>query len=396
MTANAKWFDPFDPTIVVDPYPYYRRMREQDPIHWNDQIPAWFLTRHRDVVELLRDDRFSADRTRSARFTPPKPDPRRAGTSMQVLDPPEHTRLRGLVSKAFTPRMVERLKPRIEEITADLIDRLDGSGVVDLVSGLAYPLPVIVIAEMLGVPTKDRKTFQNWSRTLVRGLDPQLTEDERKAMFGARDALKGYLRKILDQRRREPQEDLFSGLVAAEEQGDFLSEQELVSLCSLLLVAGHETTVNLLGSGTLALIENPDQLERLRSDPTLVSKAVEELLRYTSPVQWTDRLAAEDMEIEGRRILAMQSVIGILGAANRDPEVFSDPDRLDLGRDPNPHLAFGRGIHFCLGAPLARLEAQIALSMLLDRFPDLRLAGEPELRPTRVLRGLKRLPVALA
>jgi pimeloyl-[acyl-carrier protein] synthase len=315
---------------------------------------------------------------------------------MLVLDPPDHTRLRNLVNKAFTPRTVERLRPRVEAIAAEILDRIDDGDGFDLVRDFAYPLPVIVIAEMLGVPAADRAAFQQWSAVLVRGLDPLVSDEEQEVVFDARDALLDYLRGVLMQRRREPQDDMLTSLIAAEENGDIFSEGELLAMCNLLLVAGHETTVNLLGNGALALLENPDQLDRLRRDPDLVGTAVDELLRYTSPVQWTGRVAAAEIELGGRTIQPPQSVIGILGAANRDPQVFPDPDRLDLGRHPNPHVAFGRGIHFCLGAPLAHLEAEVAMPMLLERFPRLRMAGKPERRPTWVLRGLQRLPVAAA
>jgi cytochrome P450 len=396
MATIEPRFNPFDPAVMADPYPYYRRMRERDPVHWNDTLRIWFLTRHADVAGLLRDDRFSADRTRSERFRPPPPHRRRPGRSMLVVDPPDHTRLRNLVNKAFTPRMVERLRSRVEAITAEILGRLQDAGGFDLVTNFAYPLPVIVIAEMLGVPATDRAAFQEWSAVLVRGLDPLVSEEEQERVFDARDALLEYLRGVLAERRREPQDDMLTRLIAAEESGDILSEGELLAMCNLLLVAGHETTVNLIGNGALALLENPGQLDRLRRDPDLIKTGIDELLRYTSPAQWTGRVAACEVEIGGRTIQPTETVIGILGAANRDPEVFPDPDRLDLGRQPNPHLAFGRGIHFCLGAPLAQLEAEVAMPMLLERFPRLRLAGEPELRPTWVLRGLRRLPVAAA
>ena len=396
MATTEPRFNPFDPAVMADPYPYYRRMRERDPVHWNDTLRIWFLTGHADVAGLLRDDRFSADRTRSERFRPPPPHRRRPGRSMLVLDPPDHTRLRNLVNKAFTPRTVERLRPRVEAITDEILGRLQHADGFDLVANFAYPLPVIVIAEMLGVPATDRAAFQEWSAVLVRGLDPLVSEEEQERVFDARDALLEYLRGVLAERRREPQDDMLTRLIAAEENGDILSEGELLAMCNLLLVAGHETTVNLIGNGALALLENPGQLERLRRDPDLIKTGVDELLRYTSPAQWTGRVAACEVEIGGRTIRPTQTVIGILGAANRDPEVFPDPDRLDLGRQPNPHLAFGRGIHFCLGAPLAHLETEVAMPMLLERFPRLRLAGDPELRPTWVLRGLRRLPVAAA
>jgi cytochrome P450 len=370
-------------------------MREQAPVHWNGTLRTWFLTRHADVTELLRDDRFSADRTRSERYVPPPPGRRREARSMLVVDPPDHTRLRNLVNKAFTPRMIERLRPRIEAITAELLDGLAAESQADLIGRFAYPLPVIVIAEMLGVPAEDRARFQEWSAVVVRGLDPFVDSETQDAVLDARDALAAYLRGVIAERRRDPADDLITAMIAARDAGDFLGEAELVAMCNLLLVAGHETTVNLIGGGTLALLRHPDQLERLRREPTLARTAVEELLRYSPPVQWTGRVATAEVELGGRRVAAGQSVVAILAAANRDPEAFADPDRLDVGRDPNHHVSFGRGIHFCLGAPLARLEAQIALPMLLRRFPELHPAGDPEPRPTWNLRGYAHLPVAL-
>ena len=395
MATTRAEFNPFDPAVMADPYPYYRLMREQDPVHRNESVRAWFLTRHAEVSELLRDDRFSSDGTLSERYVEPPSGRARPRRSMLVVDPPDHTRLRNLVSKAFTPRMVEQLRPRIESITADLVDGLERRAEADLIGQFAYPLPVIVIAEMLGVPAQDRQRFQEWSAIAVRGLDPYLDSETQEAVFDARDAQLAYLRGIIAERRRAPAGDLITAMIAARETGDFLNEGELVAMCNLLLVAGHETTVNLIGNGTLALLRNPDQLDRLRRDPALARTAVEELLRYAAPVQWTGRVALEELELGGRRIGVHQSVVGILAAANRDPAVFEEPERLDIARDPNPHVGLGRGIHFCLGAPLARLEAQVALPMLLERFPDLRLAGKPEPRPTWNLRGLARLPVAL-
>jgi cytochrome P450 len=395
MPPTETWFNPFDPAVMADPHPYYRTMREQDPVHWNEALRAWFLTRHADVAELLRNDRLSADRRRSERFTPPPSGRERPGRSMLVSDPPDHSRLRNLVSKAFTPRMIELLRPRVEAIVADRLDRIAGRSEVDLIAEVAYPLPVIVIAEMLGVPAGDRVRFQEWSAMAARGLDPILDARTQDQVLDARDALDAYLLGIIAERRAEPRDDLITALIAAEERGDALTEGELVVMCALLLIAGHETTVNLIGNGVLALLQDPGALDRLRREPELAGTAVEELLRHGSPVQWTGRVALADVELGGRRIAANQSVVGILAAANRDPAVFADPDRLDLGRHPNPHLSFGRGIHFCLGGPLARMEAQILLPALLERFPELRLAGEPEPRPTLNLRGLARLPVGL-
>ncbi len=312
---------------------------------------------------------------------------------MLVVDPPDHTRLRTLVQKAFTPRVVERLRPRIEALVKEALDEAEARGSMDLVADLAYPLPVTVIAELLGVPVEDRSAFRRWSDALVGALDPVALTDRRSAVLAARDALHAYLERVVAERRAAPRDDLISRLVEAEEQGDRLSGPELLAMGVLLLVAGHETTVNLIGNGINALLAHPDQLARLRDEPELIEPAVEELLRYDSPVQLTGRVALEELELGGRRVEPGQMLMLLLGAANRDPRVFAEPERLDLGRDPNPHLAFGRGIHFCLGAPLARLEGQIAIRELVRRFPTLRLAGTPERRPTVTLRGFASLPL---
>ncbi len=313
---------------------------------------------------------------------------------MLVADPPDHTRLRTLVQKAFTPRMVERLRPRIETLVEEALNAAGERGGMDLVADLAYPLPVTVIAELLGVPVEDRAAFRRWSDALVGALDPVAPANRRGAVLAARDALHAYLRQVIAERRADPRDDLISRLVEAEEQGDRLSGPELLAMGVLLLVAGHETTVNLISNGVNALLNHPDQLARLHREPELIEPAVEELLRYDSPVQLTGRVALEALELGGQRVEPGQMVTLMLGAANRDPRVFADPGRLDLGRDPNPHLAFGRGIHFCLGAPLARLEGQIAIGALIRRFPGLRLAGVPERRPTVTLRGFVSLPLA--
>ena len=313
---------------------------------------------------------------------------------MLFKNPPDHTRLRGLVHKAFTPRRVEQMRSQIQAITDGLLDRVQAAGRADLIAELAYPLPVTVIAAMLGVPAEDHAQFHAWSDALAHSLD--LTEDPEVYTRASRAAvaLTAYLRTIIEQRRRQPQDDLLSALILAEEGGGRLSEDELYATVTLLLVAGHETTVNLIGNGVLALLRHPDQLRRLRDEPGLIRTAVEELLRYDSPVQATSRVARADLEIGGHTIRAGQQVSFLLGAANHDPARFADPTRLDLSRDPNPHLAFGSGIHYCLGAPLARLEGQIAINTLVQRLPGLALAPErPEHRDNYVLRGLRRLRV---
>jgi cytochrome P450 len=287
--------------------------------------------------------------------------------------------------------MVEQLLPGISAIVDDLLDRAEhAGGTFDVISDLAYPLPVIAIAELLGVPPEDRETFKGWSATLAASLDPLVTEELADRANVASDALHSYLRGIMAERRQNPKSDLISALVAVEE----LTEPELVVMCSLLLVAGHETTVNLIGNGMLTLLRHPAALAQLRDTPQILSAAIEELLRFDAPVQMTGRVLLEDLELGGHALRAGDFVLPLLGAANHDPSQFSTPERLDLSRNPNPHFAFGRGIHFCLGAPLARLEGQLAIGQLVRRFPNLRLAGDPVRRDEITLRGLTSLPVA--
>ncbi len=381
------------PLLQRDPYPFYEQLRRSGPVVWAPSLERWLVTGHPEVVEVLRDERFSADRRKWRGFEPVVEPGREGARSMLVVDPPDHTRLRTLVQKAFTPRVVERLRPRIEALVKEALDEAEARGSMDLVADLAYPLPVTVIAELLGVPVEDRSAFRRWSDALVGALYPVALTDRRSAVLAARDALHAYLERVVSERRAAPRDDLISRLVEAEEQGDRLSGPELLAMGVLLLVAGHETTVNLIGNGINALLAHPDQLARLRDEPELIEPAVEELLRYDSPVQLTGRVALEELELGGRRVEPGQMLMLLLGAANRDPRVFAEPERLDLGRDPNPHLAFGRGIHFCLGAPLARLEGQIAIRELVRRFPTLRLAGTPERRPTVTLRGFASLPL---
>ena len=379
-------FNPLHPRVHADPYPTYRLMQERDPVHWHDGLGLWFVSRYADVAAILRDGRFSsAEALRT----------RELGESLLFTDPPDHTRLRALINRAFTPRVVEGLRPRVATIVDGLLSRAATQGGIELVSEFAYPLPVTVIAELLGVPVEDQGRFRAWAADLAYAVEPVVPEDVLESVRAASTALTAYLSATADERRREPGADLISSLVAVEEHGATLSTPQLLALCQLLLVAGHLTTANLLGGAVLALLEDSEEMARLRSEPHLIETAVEELLRFTSPTQFIGRRAVDDVAVGARRIERGQIVAAMVGAANRDPDVFSDPDWLDLARNPNPHLAFGRGIHFCLGAPLARLEAQVAIPALLERFPRLRLAGQPELLPTIVLRGLKRLPLAL-
>jgi cytochrome P450 len=389
-------FNPMDPEFVADPYPTYHRLRTEDPVH-HSPLGFWVLTRYDDVVAALRDPRLAKEAIASfvaARFGAPVP---AMGLSMLDRDPPDHTRLRGLVSKAFTPRVVEGLRPRIQQIVDALLDGVAARGSMDLVEEFAYPIPVIVICEMLGVPVEDHERFKGWSLDIARGLDliwlgPDSEVGRRS--IAARQSLAEYFRGLIAQRRAAPRTDLLSGLIAAEEAGDKLNEVELLATCILLLIAGHETTVNLIGNGTLALLRHRDQLQRLQRDPGLIGSAVEELLRFDGPVQRTARIPSDDIVIGGRTIAKGQMVMPFIGAADRDPAQFPDPDRLDIGRADNRHIAFGWGIHFCLGAPLARIEGQIAIGTLVRRLPKLELAiRHPEFRQSLTLRGLKALPV---
>ncbi len=396
-------FNPFTPGLLANPYPMYKLLREQDPIHWDPLFEAWILTRYDDVDFVLMDPRFSADRARAQnrfaemiRQQQEEFGPFSQAPTMLTSDPPEHTRLRRLVSKAFTPRAVENLRPRIKEIVEGLLDGVPTGSAFDLVEVLAYPLPVIVIAEMLGVPPEDRADFKRWSDDIVATLggpmiQPEVVQTGRAAI----EELVTYLAEVIAQRRMTPRDDLISGLIAAEDEGQVLTEQEIFSTTILLLVAGNETTTNLISNAMFSLLQHPDQLELLRSEPALMPSAVEELLRFNGPVQATGRVAKEDVEIDGHVVKQGQSALTVLGAANHDPAKFPDPERLDLRRNPTDHLGLGDGIHFCLGAPLARAEAQIAFEALLRRYPKIELAGEPVWGGTFIIRGAKKLPLAV-
>ena len=395
-------YNPFTPEARADPYPLYRELREHDPFHWSELMEAWVLTRYDDVVAVLKDPRFSADRRRSrnrfaqmANAMQDEVGPLGRATTMLSADPPEHTRLRNLVSKAFTLPVIEGMRPHIQEIVDGLLDAVQERDEFDLIRDLAYPLPVIVIAEMLGVPPEDREDFKRWSDDLAATLGgpfvgPDMFERARKSGQEMAD----YFRAVIAERREEPRDDLLSGLIAAEERGEVLSEEELLATCMLLMAAGNETTTNLIGNGMVALLRNPDQLQKLRNDPSLVESAVEEFLRYDGPIQGTARVATEEIEVGGRKVEEGQLVFTLLGAADRDPAQFSNPEELDITRQDNRHIAFGYGVHFCIGSPLARVEGQIAFQTLLRRWPNLTLATEEvEWGPTFILRGPKSLPL---
>jgi cytochrome P450 len=392
----------FGPEMLADPYPYYARLRSTDPVHWADQFDGWVLTRYADVMTVLRSPNASSERTAAVR--------QRVAPEFQAMfdvrshsmlnaDAPRHTRLRLLVNKAFTPRTVEGLAPFVQSFVDEVLGKARARGRMDVMAELAFPLPATVIAEMLGVPVEDRDRFKQWSddSTAAAGNVPaNLSPDVLRKSVAAMEELQAYFRGIIAQRRAEPRGDLISDLVRAQEEGDRLSEEELLANSVLLLNAGHETTTNLIGNGTLALLHHPDQLRRLRDDSSLVPSAVEELLRYDSPVQYTTRVLKADMELGGKVLRAGQLVLLLLGAANRDPEQFPDPDRLDVGRPDNKHLAFGLGSHFCLGAPLARLEGRLVFEALLRRTPKMRLDGPPpRYRQNFNLRGLESLHVTV-
>ncbi len=397
-------FNPFAPGMLANPYSMYSALREHAPISQSPLMEAWILTRYDDVDFVLTDPRFSADRskarTRMAQMLAEQQQefgPFSRAPTMLSSDPPVHTRLRKLVSKAFTPRSVENLRPRIREIVDHLLDGAEKQGEFDLVHELAYPLPVIVIAEMLGVPAEDRDRFKHWSDTVVATLGGPFTPPEvYQAGQQSIEELAEYLHDVIAARRQSPRDDLISGLIASEEQGQVLTEEEILATAILLLVAGNETTTHLISNAVLALFRNPSEMARLRDDPSLIASAVEEFLRYTGPVHGTGRVAKEDLEVGGQPIKEGEMVFTLLAAANRDPTKYADPDRLDVARNPLDHLAFGDGIHFCLGAPLARAEAQIAIGTLLRRFPELKCHDlDPEWGGNFIIRGVKTLPVAV-
>ncbi len=390
----------FDPHRVADPYPTYAWLRSARPI-WQPLERVYVLSRHDDCAAVLRDPRFG--RAEGGRLGLRRvgqdlgvAEERPAVRSFLALNPPDHTRLRRLVSRAFTPARVRDLGPRIEATAAELIKTASASGEpVDLIEALASPLPVTVISELLGVPAADYDRLVGWSDALARGLDPAflIPAEDRERQQAARAEFSGYLAGLIAERRRSPGGDLVSALVSVADDGDVLTEEELIATCILLLVAGHETTTSLMGSAVLGLIQHPDQRARLRAEPELMASAVEEFLRYDPPVQLTARVALTDASIGTLPVPAGSAAVMLIGAANRDPGLCADPERLDITRPPTHHVSFGQGIHFCLGAPLARLETQIVLRLLLERPDDLRLAGEPAWKENTVLRGLRYLPV---
>ena len=386
-------FNPLSPKFMDDPYPTYAKLRRKDPVHWSRLIKSWVLTTHRDVDFVLRDHKRFANDTRNALDQMTENQVNEVH-SMLYLDPPDHTRLKSLVSRAFTRKAIEAMNLRIEVIVDQLLDKIEDDK-FDAIEALAHPLPNIVVSEMLGIPPEDQTRFRDWSDNVASSLEPNRSQQELQVIEQSLESLHAYFDEVIDKRRTDPQDDLVTVLCQAEEEGEKLTHQELLVTLTLLLVAGNETTKNLIGNGLLALLQNPVQMELLRKDSALVLLAVEELLRFDGPVQMDSRTALEDVEIGGKQIKRGEFMVLVIGSANRDEEVFCDPDSLQINRSEQNHLAFGRGIHHCLGAQLAQLEGQIALRKLLHRFPNIRLAGKPVHNNRVVLRGLTDLPVAI-
>ncbi len=401
-TVRDRDLDLKSPPNVQDPFPVHRNLRDREPVRWNESLNAWTIARYDDVLEVFnRPARFSSDRFRrlDPRYASERPEVKAVADVLAdwlvFRDPPDHTRLRGLLQKSFTPRHLEKNRDRIQTTIDELLGAAAGRGEMDFIRDFAFPLPALVIALLLGAPTRDIEPIKRWSDRLAAYIGGAV--DERDNFSEARAGLASlvdYFGSLLRERRRRPGDDLIDLMLRAEHEGDTLSEEEVVSNCVLLLFAGHETTTNLLGNGLFHLLRNPDQLERLRAAPGLLATAVEELLRYDGPVPATAKIATEDVVWHGQRIERGQMVLALMSSANRDPRQFARPDELDVGRRTNRHLGFGFGIHFCLGAPLARLEAQLALRAVLRRLPDLELGSPaPRWKPMLFLRGLESLAI---
>jgi cytochrome P450 len=394
-------FAPNDLGFIADPYPAYARLRELEPVRYDDVTDHWLISRYVDVNSLLRDRRVGRTYLHTATHAEmghPEP-PAWHGPFWDLInagildmEPPNHTRVRRLVSKAFTPRFVESLRPRVQAIMDDLVDAVDGAEEFDLMQ-VAEPLPVTVIAEMLGVPPSDQHHLRPWSADICKMYELNPSESMQRDAVRASTQFSGYLRELARARKREPGEDLISQLAVVTDEGETLTEDELVGTCVLLLNAGHEATVNSTLLGWWSLFRNPDQLKQLRADRSLLPNAIEELLRFDTPLQMFERWVLEPFQIHGVEIPRGAELGLLFGSANHDPSVFHRPDELDLAREPNPHLTFGAGIHFCLGAPLGRQELQVSFATLMERFPDLELVEEPRWKPNYIIRGLEGLRV---
>jgi len=398
--AVLSLFDPDSSDVRADPWPLCRSLREQDPVY-ETPTGGFVLTEYETSQGVLRDPRFSVD-PRNMSETPVLTDGsvglagRGLDQMMLFVDPPDHTRLRSLVAKAFTPRVINLMQSRIDELVNGLLDRMDAAGEADLVGEYAYPIPVAVICEILGIPEEDRSSFKEWAWDIAPVIDPFVSAADMEKIVVAGMGLVDYFNQLIQQRSKEKGEDLLSQLIEVQEAGERLTREELVSTCLLLLLAGFETTMNLIGNGLFALIEARTELDRLRSDPTLVVSAVEELLRHDGPALLTARIALERVRVGDKEVEPGRLCVIVIGAANRDPGIFQDPDRLDIAREPNKHLAFSAGPHFCLGATLARMEARAAVNGFVQRFRDIELASPPQWRRTVTFRGLDSLRVRLS
>lgn len=399
--VKALKFNPYDPNFQANPYPIYHSLRSVEPIH-QSFTGMWVLTRYTDVKAVLRDPRFCVDKMpKHVKHKSHYLEQRDFNTLAQAiskwlifLDPPEHTRLRGLVSKAFSAATVKSLRPQIQQIADDLIGKVRHKGFMDIMSDLACPLPCNVIAAILGIPVEDWYKLYYWSDELSRILDPLRSLEDYEQMNKVALEFTDYFKSLIAQRQKSPQQDLLSTLIAVKEQDNKLSEEEIISVCMLLFFAGEETTLGIIGNGMLALLRHPQQMQQLKSEPMLIQSAVEEILRYDSPLQITTRVATEDVNIDGVTIRVGEKALVSLGAANRDPAQFPDPDRFDITRANNSHLAFSDGIHYCLGAALARIEAEIAINTLVQQLPDIKLSQEKlEWRNKVSVRSLKALPI---
>jgi pimeloyl-[acyl-carrier protein] synthase len=396
-------FNPLLSEFIIDPYPQLHRLRTEDPIHWSTILGVWVLTRYADVHAAMQDRRFSSMSSKWDKFnkyflrgaTSPTPLSEMYTKWMLQMDPPDHTRLRALVNKSFTPRVVEAMRPAIQGMVDKLIDEVIAKGEMEVMSDLAFPLPILVICALLGIPPEDYEKIRNWTHELLPSMSPALSAAGMARINDVIVEYREYFRQLANKRRQMPKDDLLSAMIAARENGQKLSEDELLAMCIFLAFAGHATTAQLIGKGVLVFIQNPDQLEKLRTDPSLAGDAVEELLRYESPLQVLYRVTKETVEIAGKVIPENQMILLSLAAANRDPAQFTDPDRFDITRDTSKHVAFAYGIHYCAGAPLSRLEGEITFNTLLRRLKDLRVQTNGIQRdPSLLMRGLSALPIS--
>jgi len=394
------------PEAALDPYPLYDQVRTHDPVHWNQADNTWYVMRYADLMTIIRDDRLSSERFKTMVMSLSEEEKKRYSPFIESVlswilmsDPPAHTRIRSLVNKAFTPRMIENMRTRIQTLVDGMLDKVQGNGRMDVIADLAVPLPGIVISDMLGVPEEGQPQFKKWSNDIARGLegfDGPVSAIERLDM-GQKSLLElsDYFRGIIKNLKEQPKDNLLNSLVEVEEAGDRLTEQEIVANCVMIMFAGNETTTNLIGNGILALLQNPEQKQLLQEDSGLIGSAVEELLRFDPPIQKTRRTAKVDIDLGGKTIRAGDLIAMCYGSANRDPEQFEEPNRLDITRVDNRHASFAQGIHYCLGAALARIEGPIAIGTLLSRMPGLKLeTNEVERNPSLVFWGLKALPVS--